>query len=130
LEKTPPVFDPRCTHESSYFATGSPSLQGAGGGVAASAAEYGTVKLGDNLMIAGLVFQVFTLILVGLLYTDFALKAVRHKSKMNPRYRGLRSSSLFRCFIAAAVIAFTAILAHCIYRVIKLAGGWGNSLMK
>jgi hypothetical protein len=81
-------------------------------------------------MIAGLVFQAFTLILFGFLCADFALKAVRRKSKMNPRYRGLRSSSPFRCFIVAAITAFTAILARCIYRVIELAGGWGNSLMK
>jgi len=107
-------------------------LQGAGGGVA-SAADHNQRSLlnaGNNLMIAGLAFQVFTLALFGLLAGEYALRVWKHKHELNPATYQLRRTLKFKLFIVALVIAYTSIMIRCVYRVAEMSGGWGNSIMQ
>jgi hypothetical protein len=81
-------------------------------------------------MLAGLIFQIVTLVLFALLCAEFALRVYRHPSMKNPAYRTLRCSMRFRGFLAATLVTFTTIFTRCVYRVIELGGGWDNSLQR
>ncbi|KAF2098889.1 sphingoid long-chain base transporter RSB1 [Rhizodiscina lignyota] len=107
-------------------------LQGAGGALASVANGPGDslMDVGDNLMITGLAFQVFTLLIFGVLATEYALRVRTHKNELNPMTFDLRRSRKFRFFLVALCIAYSAILIRCIYRVAEMAGGWGNSIMQ
>lgn len=108
-------------------------LQGAGGGIASTADDdHDMMEVGDGLMLAGVSWQVATLVTFAAAALDFAAR----------RYRGLATSPLsltaqttkqdpkFKIFMAAYLLAFVTILIRCIYRIAEMASGWRSSLMK
>ncbi|KAF2455091.1 RTA1 like protein-domain-containing protein [Lineolata rhizophorae] len=107
-------------------------LQGAGGGTAATAddGDRDQVDLGNNLMMAGLSFQVFTLVIFAVLSFEYFTRVRKHRHELNTKTTELRRSSKFRFFIVCLAISYTAILLRCIYRIIEMAGGWGNEIMQ
>jgi RTA1 like protein len=106
------------------------SLQGGGGGVASSSTTSSTLSLGNNIMLAGLVFQIVTLAIFSLVCLDFATQVYRFPSKKNPTYDHLRSSVRFHGFLGAVLVTFLTIFTRCVYRVVELGGGWNNSLQR
>jgi hypothetical protein len=106
------------------------SLQGAGGGVASAATKQTTMNLGNHLMLAGLIFQIVSLIFFALACLDFTFRVRRYQSWKNPSYKKLRSSGRFRGFLAALIVSFGTIFTRCVYRVVELGGGWNNHLMR
>jgi hypothetical protein len=109
------------------------ALQGAGGGISASAEPTGSIwPVGNNLMIAGLAFQVFTLVLFGLLAGEYAFRVFDHKHELNPSTETLRRSLKFKLFLGAIFMAYITILIRCVYRVVEMAGGWSedNHIMR
>jgi hypothetical protein len=99
-------------------------LQGAGGGIAATAGpgDQTQLNLGTNIMIAGLSFQVFSLLLFMILSADFALRIRKvPESQRNEGYQSLREPRLFKGFLlgmlatlwANPVISTTANHRHC-----------------
>jgi len=106
------------------------SLQGAGGGVAASATTMSSMTLGNRLMLVGLIFQIVVLVVFAICCADFAFRVHKFPSRKNPAFQKLRSSACFRGFLGAVVVCFTTISIRCIYRAIELGGGWNNSLMR
>ncbi|CAE7213192.1 hypothetical protein P3342_012505 [Pyrenophora teres f. teres] len=106
-------------------------LQGAGGGIAASS-DFGTElqDQGTDVMIAGVVFQVFTLAMFGLLLAEYTIRTYRHRDEISPDARSLLGSKRFRGFIFAILLAFFTIFARCIYRIPELTGGWRSELMR
>ncbi|KAL8930427.1 MAG: hypothetical protein Q9208_000611 [Pyrenodesmia sp. 3 TL-2023] len=105
-------------------------LQGAGGGTAATASSQSTQDLGSNLMITGIVWQVFTLLVFAALAADFFFRAYRDGSNQTALAMEIRRSSKFMLFLAGLVIAFLGIAIRCIYRIAELVGGWGNDIMR
>jgi hypothetical protein len=107
-------------------------LQGAGGGIASAATntQKSLLDAGNDLMIAGLAFQVFTLCLFGLLAGEYFFRVWKHKNELNPATFELRRTLRFRLFLGALALAYVAILMRCVYRVAEMAGGWGNSIMQ
>jgi hypothetical protein len=107
-------------------------LQGAGGALASVATGPGDnlMDIGDNLMITGLAFQVFTLLVFGLLAGEYALRVHRNQNSLNPATYQLRRSRKFRAFLIALGVSYSVILIRCIYRVAEMAGGWGNAIMQ
>ncbi|PYI17479.1 putative RTA1 domain protein [Aspergillus violaceofuscus CBS 115571] len=92
---------------------GSILLQAAGGGVA-GAAKSNNPKLlnaGNNIMIAGIAFQVATMAACGVLAAIFVVRLVREGRPEE-------------------VLAYVTVLIRCIYRLPEMAGGWGNPLMQ
>ena len=87
------------------------------------------MALGNHLMLAGLIFQVVSMLLFMLACVDFAIRVRKCKSH-NSCHSELRSSTRFRGFLGAVVVSFHAILLRCVYRVIELGGGWNNHLMR
>lgn len=82
------------------------------------------LNIGDNVMIAGLAFQVFTLVVFGLFAADYAAAAYRNRTRLNPATEKLRNSLRFKLFLVALWVAFICILVRSAYRVAELAGGW------
>ena len=78
-------------------------------------------------MIAGLVTQVFTLVVFGIFAADYAVACYRHQNQLTPATAALRNSWRFRLFIAALWLAYIGILIRCSYRVAELVGGWSNN---
>jgi hypothetical protein len=104
---------------------GSILLQAAGGGVAASATKTNAKLLdaGNDIMIAGIAFQVVTMAVCGVLGMDFVVRLVRHRRAGHQdiviRGREMMSekgSRMFHLFCVGEVFAYTTVLIRCIYR--------------
>jgi hypothetical protein len=103
-------------------------LQALGGAIASTANTVSSSDLGKNIMLAGLGFQVFSLILFGLASGEFALRVLKGKGTWNPRYIELVNSKLFKSFLVGLVIASVTIFARSVYRCIELSGGFNGTL--
>jgi hypothetical protein len=106
-------------------------LQGAGGGIAATA-DFGSdmQDIGTDLMIAGVVWQVVCLSFFGYLLGEYALRTYRHRNELMPDAIRLLKDIKFRLFIGGIVTAYVTILARCAYRIPELTGGWRSELMR
>jgi hypothetical protein len=104
------------------------ALQGAGGGIASSVEPIDPVfDIGNSLTIAGLAFQVATLVVFGGLASEYLVRTVlKHKHELNPATEGLRHSIAFKGFLVAIALAYVTILIRCCYRVAELSGGWSD----
>lgn len=128
-------------------------LQGAGGGIAATADPGELQDIGTNLMvsdcisvaahhgtqtehelirlqIAGVVFQVFVLATFGYLCTEYALRTYFRRDQLKPEANALLHKASFRFFVFAIVIAYLGMFIRCVYRIPELTGGWGSELMR
>lgn len=78
-------------------------------------------------MMAGLSFQVFSLLL-------FAIATVDYYRHFRNHYRGQEPPQAahprIKWFFAALGLSYTCIMIRCIYRVIELSKGWNSPLMK
>ncbi|KAF2453975.1 RTA1 like protein-domain-containing protein [Lineolata rhizophorae] len=114
-------------------------LQAAGGGLASARTHANEdPSVGNDIMIAGLAFQVITLFCFICLSVDFGLRAWR---KVRAAGAGavlaqeahlvrLRHSARFRLFLAALAFATLCIFTRCVYRVAELSDGWNGRLIK
>ncbi|KAJ4349530.1 uncharacterized protein N0V89_008146 [Didymosphaeria variabile] len=106
-------------------------LQGAGGGLAATADNgSSTQDLGTNLMIAGVVFQVVILSIFGYLLTEYSLRTYRRRGQLSVAATEILRSLKFRLFAGGVMVAYLAIYTRCVYRIPELTGGWGSELMR
>lgn len=121
---------------------GSIVLQACGGGIAASGGNT-NIKLlnaGNNLIIAGIAFQVATMAGCGLLvllcvwrYRKRSPVAGHADEKSNyqlSKEQGSVSLGKVKLFAAFVGLAYVTVLIRCIYRLPEMAGGWGNPLMR
>ncbi|KAL6710144.1 hypothetical protein ACN47E_009935 [Coniothyrium glycines] len=106
-------------------------LQGAGGGIAATAEPGSNLQdVGTNLMIAGVVLQVVILAVFGSLLADYTLRTYRRRDHLSSEAMALFHKTSFRAFILAVIIAYLGIFIRCVYRIPELTGGWGSELMR
>ena len=131
LSRIPPVWYPR------FFLPADLTclvLQCIGGGVASAAGktEVDKQKAGNNLIIAGIVLQVVVLFSFGILGFDYWFRAHKamNRPDANPDALAVWRNAKFRKFGVAMGGAYIAILIRCVYRVIEMAGGWGNHIMQ
>ncbi|ODA83280.1 hypothetical protein RJ55_01792 [Drechmeria coniospora] len=109
-------------------------LQAAGGAIA-SIAFHGSrsAATGTNIMIAGLAFQVFTLLCFILVSLDFAFRAHRrsrtHPLPQDPALVRMRAALPFRLFLVALALATFCILWRSAFRVAELSQGWSGPVM-
>jgi hypothetical protein len=123
-------------------------LQGIGGGIASVAIQNNGplefLTTGDNIMIAGLATQVFTMFVFMSLCVDFGLRVRWSRSKNLPTTTsipGTKTSSskaiwstkvekswLFESFLIALAIATVCVFWRSVFRVIELNAGWMGSL--
>ena len=109
---------------------GSIVLQAIGGGVAASAGNSANPKLldaGNGLIVAGIVFQVVTMVVCGTLATDFFIRFLKtkpnsisqEKPNKTPYEKDLgegKKHRNFKMFCGAIMLAYVTVLIRCIYR--------------
>ena len=88
-------------------------------------------------MVAGLAFQVATLLVFMVLCTDFALRIRKRYKSMgedafdqNPLYAQLRNSFKFKGFVAGLTLATICIFWRSVYRVAELGEGWQGNLIR
>lgn len=106
-------------------------LQGAGGGIAATADTGSSSQdLGTNLMIAGVIFQVVILSIFGYLLGEYTLRTYRRRDQLSSEALNLLGNMRFRLFVGAVLTAYIGILARCVYRIPELTGGWRSELMR
>ncbi|CAG5141966.1 uncharacterized protein ALTATR162_LOCUS1050 [Alternaria atra] len=126
--RLPPVWYTR------IFITGdilSLVLQGAGGGIAATAdAGSDLLDIGTNLMVAGVVLQVVILSCFGILLAEYTIRTYNRRGQLSAGAMTLFHKTSFRCFIFAVIIGFFGIYIRCVYRIPELTGGWRSELMR
>ncbi|KAH8594146.1 RTA1 like protein-domain-containing protein [Bisporella sp. PMI_857] len=113
-------------------------LQAAGGGLASARSHADeNPEAGNNIMIAGLAFQVLTLFIFMALCVDFALRTFKRYHSMgenafdqNPHFVKLRNSFKFKGFLGALALATICIFWRSVYRVVELAQGWTGHLIR
>ena len=112
-------------------------LQAAGGGLASAASHKNeSVTTGDNILVAGLAFQVLTLLIFMCLAVDFArrtLKRMRElgeQEALDPTHAKLRESPRFRAFLGALSLATICIFTRSVFRVVELGEGWTGHLIR
>lgn len=90
---------------------------------------------GDHIMVAGLAFQVVTLLMFQLLCLDFMIKTLKRmrtmgEAALDPKHAVLRGSTKFRAFLVALGLATFCIFIRSIYRVAELSEGWTGALIE
>lgn len=97
----------------------------------------GNVEPGNNIMIAGLSFQVFTLLAFIILSGDFAWRTYSRYRRLGAAAldqaeatRRTRSSWLFKGFLAALALSTICIFWRSVFRVAELSKGWDGPVMK
>lgn len=107
--------------------------QAAGGGVA-SAETANLVNIGDDIMIAGIAFQVATMFVCICLAVDFGIQVFRHHIHRSAGEGEVKEArelpQSFRYYAACCAIAFALIFVRCVYRIPEMSGGWGSKLMR
>ncbi|KAL9563847.1 hypothetical protein ACKAV7_012019 [Fusarium commune] len=98
-------------------------LQAVGGAISCIADARETVKVGEDISISGLVFQVVTLLCFSILFMDYVIRA----SKSQSRYRLTKSVTVFLFFLFFATVF---ILIRCGYRIAELEGGYFSDLFR
>jgi len=113
-------------------------LQAAGGGLASTASHQGKPPdTGDHIMVAGLAFQVLTLLVFIVLCADFVIRTSRRYKSMgeaafdqDPIYISLRGSYKFKGFVAALTLATICIFWRSVFRVAELSEGWTGHVIR
>lgn len=106
-------------------------LQGAGGGIAATADDGSKMlDVGTDLMIAGVVSQVVILSIFGCFLVEYILRTRKRQDHVSADAMALFHNTYFRCFFGAIIVAYVTIFARCVYRIPELTGGWRSELMR
>ncbi|EXJ58854.1 hypothetical protein A1O7_06284 [Cladophialophora yegresii CBS 114405] len=107
-------------------------LQAIGGGMAATANDNQSQQdTGDNLMMAGIAFQVVTLFFFGTAASWYVFQRWKGQNvPFTPEAVHFLGSTKFRLFVYGFVLAYVAIVVRCIYRIVEMAGGWANPVMQ
>jgi hypothetical protein len=110
------------------------ALQAAGGGVAAGAlSDYESTDDGSHIMVAGLAFQVFTILVFQLFWYYFFWKVYKSykkngDSEFNPQFTHIRERGYLVYFMVAVSVAVVLIFVRSIYRLAELSKGWSSNL--
>jgi hypothetical protein len=109
-------------------------LQATGGGMASVATHNGeNPQKGNNIMIAGLAFQVATMLVFILLAADFAWRTYQGRTalgQISPDQQPaiIRRSWPFKAFLVALSLSTLCIFTRCVFRVAELSEGWEGHL--
>ncbi|KND89809.1 Sphingoid long-chain base transporter RSB1 [Tolypocladium ophioglossoides CBS 100239] len=108
-------------------------LQATGGGMAAVAFHGNdSSTMGTHIMVAGLSFQVATIVGFILASLDFALRTYRASPSAlasDPALVHMRGTRRFRGFLAALVLSTLCILWRSAFRVAELSEGWSGPII-
>jgi hypothetical protein len=104
-------------------------LQGAGGGLAATASDHSESDTGRGIMVAGVVFQVISLLIFMGLWLEFIFRLRRASdSAKDVRFLELRNTRIFTGFQYALGAAVVLIFIRSVYRVAELQQGFNGPI--
>lgn len=81
-------------------------------------------------MMAGIVWQVVTLLVFAILVGDYFSRLNARRGQMGPTANTIIKDLKFRLFAISLLIAFLAIFTRCVYRIAEMAKGWKNPIMQ
>lgn len=102
------------------------TLQAAGGGISSS--TIGANQVGVNITLAGLAFQVASLLLFIALSVDYAVRYGRYRKEAGLREVDLVTQRPFRVFVGFLSLSVVCILIRCAYRIAELHQGYGGDI--
>lgn len=88
------------------------------------------LDLGTNLMIAGIVFQVATLLVFAGLVIDYVISTRRNWDAVSEHAKTIGASKQFKRFSWALLVAFAGVFLRSVYRIAELAPGWATPIMR
>lgn len=97
----------------------------------ASAAEDGdheATKLGTDIMLVGVAFQVATLTLFMTLCSEFAWRVLRRTGELDSKYIDVRESRRFKIFLYVLGASTILIQIRSVFRLIEMAQGFEGDL--
>jgi hypothetical protein len=104
-------------------------LQGAGGGLAATASTPSGSETGRAIMVAGVVFQVISLLIFIGLWLEFIFRLCRTSaSAKDVHFAELRNTKKFTWFQYALGTAVVFIFTRSVYRVAELQQGFNGPI--
>ncbi|KAI0042861.1 RTA1-domain-containing protein [Auriscalpium vulgare] len=106
-------------------------VQGGGGGIA-SGNSNSNAKLGGNIMLGGIIFQLIAIICYAALAAEFLLRYVRdrpfEKRNAPDQPRG-RTDKHMKILLGGMSLMTVFILIRSVYRTIELADGWNGKVI-
>ncbi|KAJ7483579.1 RTA1 like protein-domain-containing protein [Mycena latifolia] len=103
-------------------------IQGAGGGLAASANDQAGSQMGANIMLAGIAFQ-FGTVCAGEFLRRYALDLPLRGEAPQSGAKALLTRRL-RLMIAALAFSTLVLFIRSVYRLIELSGGWNGRVIQ
>uniref|UniRef100_A0A060TAK6 Sphingoid long-chain base transporter RSB1 n=1 Tax=Blastobotrys adeninivorans TaxID=409370 RepID=A0A060TAK6_BLAAD len=109
-------------------------LQAIGGGMAAVAAQNGTdASSGTHIMLAGIVFQVASMLTFMILFALFLFRVWnghrQGKSEFKAQFAHLQQRPVFKLFVICLWWCTICVFIRCVYRVAELSEGWNGYLI-
>ncbi|KAJ7578416.1 RTA1-like protein [Mycena floridula] len=109
-------------------------VQGAGGGSASAAANHGTnVKPANNVVIAGIAFQLAVILAFVTLALEFTWRFINNKPfkrvTQGPDTRRGYSVPQLKNLACALTMSTLVLVIRAIYRLVELSAGWGGKIM-
>ncbi|KAF7593756.1 hypothetical protein BBP40_010932 [Aspergillus hancockii] len=102
-------------------------LQAAGGAIAAGSTKNAT--MGEHIMLGGLAFQVFSLILFSLLCAEFGWRVYSVATwDHNPAFSNVTRHRRFQLFLLALALATLLIIVRSAFRVAELEDGFTSGI--
>ena len=106
-------------------------LQAIGGGTAASAGDNNPTRdIGTDIMLAGIVWQVATLIVFAWFVVEYVIRLSRSWGQVPEEAKLVAGKRSFQLFSGGITIAFLAVFVRCVYRIAEIAKGWANPIMR
>ncbi|EXJ92864.1 hypothetical protein A1O3_01418 [Capronia epimyces CBS 606.96] len=107
-------------------------LQAIGGALASTADTQAQQDTGDHLMMAGISWQVASLFFFAITACFYIFRRWRAVAQhpLSPEAATTIRNIKFRLFAFGVIIAWLTIFIRCVYRIIEMAGGWRNSIMR
>ncbi|KAI0639449.1 RTA1-like protein [Trametes polyzona] len=118
-------------------------IQAIGGGLAASADDADTSKMGSNIMLGGIIFQLVSLSVFCILVVEYLVRRMQDKplraSAMNDRDstqtfvappRGMAIEKPMKLLIVGLAIEVSLLYIRGIYRTVELADGWNGKIIE
>lgn len=113
------------------------SIQGVGGGLAATAAGANPPKspaLGGNIMLSGIIIQMIAVTFYMILTVEFIVRYLRDKPFQRPNNDpptgNYHLDPKMKSMLLGLAVSTVLIYIRSIYRVVELAGGWSGHIIK
>jgi hypothetical protein len=104
-------------------------LQAVGGGIASGATTASSDKMGINIMVAGVGWQVASLGIFAILCAEFGWRVYRSsESQRNPNFALLRNTFRFKAFLWTLGLATLGIFVRSVFRCAELRAGFHGKL--